>query len=100
MNYGCWKICPFAVTFCCTMTVEGNDNYSESATFRIPVSGSYPKLSGDFNAVDFPRLRIKFATRCIWTMFFAGIPRRGMEWILPASIVLWGQRTACQGEHP
>lgn len=42
-----------AVTFCCTMTVEGNDNYSESATFRIPVSGSYPKLSGDFNAVDF-----------------------------------------------
>lgn len=42
-----------AVTFCCTITVEGKDNYSESATFRIPLSGSYPKLSGDFNAVDF-----------------------------------------------
>ena len=35
------------------MTVKGDDNYSESATFRYPVSGSYPELSGDFNALDF-----------------------------------------------
>lgn len=42
-----------AVTFCCTMLVEGKDGYSESATFRYPVSGSYPELSGDFNALDF-----------------------------------------------
>ena len=54
-SYELWLLedMSLAVTFCCTMTVEGNDNYSESATFRIPVSGSYPKLSGDFNAVDF-----------------------------------------------
>ena len=54
-NHELWLLedMSLAVTFCCTMTVEGNDNYSESATFRIPLSGSYPKLSGDFNAVDF-----------------------------------------------
>lgn len=54
-SYELWLLedMSLAVTFCCTMTVEGNDNYSESAAFRIPVSGSYPKLAGDFNAVDF-----------------------------------------------
>jgi len=54
-SYELWLLedMSLAVTFCCTMTVEGNDNYSESAAFRIPVSGSYSKLAGDFNAVDF-----------------------------------------------
>lgn len=42
-----------ATTFCCTMTVEGDDGYTESTIFRCPVSGSYPELSGDFDAVDF-----------------------------------------------
>lgn len=42
-----------ATTFCCTMTVEGDDDYTESTIFRYPVSGSYPELSGDFDAVDF-----------------------------------------------
>lgn len=54
-SYELWLLedMSLAVTFCCTMTVKGEDNYSESATFRFPVSGSYPELSGDFNAVDF-----------------------------------------------
>ena len=54
-SYELWLLedMSLAVTFCCTMTVKGDDNYSESATFRYPVSGSYPELSGDFNALDF-----------------------------------------------
>lgn len=54
-SYELWLLedMTLAVAFCCTMEVEGNDGYFESATFRFPVSGSYPELSGDFDAVDF-----------------------------------------------
>ena len=54
-SYELWLLedMTLAVIFCCTMTVKGEDNYSESATFRFPVSGRYPELSGDFDALDF-----------------------------------------------
>ena len=54
-SYELWLLedMTLAVTFCCKMTVEGEDGYFESAAFRFPVSGSYPELSGDFNAPDF-----------------------------------------------
>ena len=54
-SYELWLLedMTLAVTFCCTMMVEGENGYFASVTFRYPVSGSYPKLSGDFDAVDF-----------------------------------------------
>lgn len=54
-SYELWLLedMTLAVTFCCSMTVKGDDGYTESVTFRYPVSGSYPELSGDFDAVDF-----------------------------------------------
>ena len=56
-SYELWLLedMSLAVTFCCTMVVEGENGYFESVTFRFQVSGSYPELSGDFDAVDFLR---------------------------------------------